>query len=282
MMPRPNGPPAGTDFRSGAGARQKLQGGIPHMAPLKEPVLVIDDDRVLCELLDAYLTREGFCCEMVHDGETGLEKLRTGPYGAVVLDVMLPGGQDGFSVLRQIRARNGTPVLMLTARGDDLDRIVGLEMGADDYLPKPFNPRELVARLRAILRRANGSQGIVAAAASVRCHIGDLEIVHEARTVLQKGKPLELTAVEFNLLERLLLRAGQVVTREELCQSVLARSLSPYDRSIDVHVSKLRKKLGKDEDGRERIKAIRNSGYIYLLPGLIHDEEAAAARTAEK
>jgi DNA-binding response OmpR family regulator len=232
-----------------------------------EMILVIDDDRDLCELLVEYLTREGFRVETAHDGEKGIEKVLTGAYGVVVLDVMLPGTHDGYDVLKQMRARTNTPVLMLTARGDDVDRIVGLEMGADDYLPKPFNPRELVARLRAILRRSNreaerGSAG----ATSVRHCVGDVEMDMGMRTVLRDGEPVDLTSVEFSVLEMLLFKAGHIVTRDELTKTVLGRSLTPYDRSIDVHVSKLRKKLGRESEGAERIKSIRGSGYIYILP----------------
>jgi len=236
------------------------------MQPM-EFILVIDDDRDLCELLDDYLKQEGFWVEMVHDGDKGIEKALSGNYGAIVLDVMLPGQRDGFDVLKQMRLWIDTPVLMLTARGDDVDRIVGLEMGADDYLPKPFNPRELVARLRAILRRTSreGKRGS-AGAASVHYRVGDVEMDPGTRTVFRAGQAIDLTAAEFNLLEIFLFKAGHIVTREELTQSVLGRPLSPYDRSIDVHVSKLRKKLGTECDGAERIKSIRGSGYIYVLP----------------
>jgi two-component system response regulator CpxR len=234
-----------------------------------ETILVVDDDRELCELLEEYLTREGFRVEAVHDGEGGIEKAARGGYGVVVLDVMLPGANDGYDVLRQLRARTDTPVLMLTARGDDIDRIVGLEMGADDYLPKPFNPRELLARLRAVLRRSQRETGRGAAGTGpVRYGVGDVEMDLGTRGVVCAGKPIELTSVEFSLLEALLSRAGHMVTREELTTQVLGRSLSPYDRSIDVHVSKLRKKLGRDGGGTERIKSVRGSGYIYLLPGI--------------
>jgi len=233
-----------------------------------ERILVIDDDRDLCELLNEYLSREGFEVEAVHEGEEGLARALRGSYGVVVLDIMLPGAQDGFDILKQLRSRIGVPVLMLSARGNDVDRIAGLETGADDYLPKPFNPRELLARLRAILRRAAGESGRVPAAGAIGRHrLGDIEMEMGTRTTLRAGLAVELTAVEFNLLEMLLLRAGYVVTREELTRSVLGRTLTPYDRSIDVHVSKLRKKLGRDTNGAERIKSIRGTGYIYLLPG---------------
>jgi DNA-binding response OmpR family regulator len=236
------------------------------MAQPREIVLVIDDDRDLCELLEEYLSREGFRVETVQDGEEGLERALAGSYGVIVLDVMLPGRRNGFDILKKIRARIDTPVLMLTAKGEDVDRIVGLEMGADDYLPKPFNPRELVARLRAILRRVNSELvRISPGAATTRYTVGEVEMETGTRRVLRNGRPVELTAVEFSLLEMLLLRAGNIVTREVLTRSVLGRSLTPYDRAIDVHVSRLRKKLGRDDRGAERIRSIRGSGYIYVL-----------------
>jgi DNA-binding response OmpR family regulator len=237
------------------------------MAQSMELILVIDDDRDLCNLLEEYLTPEGFRVETAHDGEKGLEKALTGSYGVVVLDVMLPGKHDGYDVLKQMCARTSTPILMLTARGDDIDRIVGLEMGADDYLTKPFNPRELVARLRAILRRSNQKAGKVSICkTAVRHRVGDVEMDMGTRTVLCTGKPVDLTSVEFSLLEILLFKAGNVVKRDELTRVVLGRTLTPYDRSIDVHISKLRKKLGQESGGTERIKSIRSSGYIYVLP----------------
>ncbi|MEI7638782.1 MAG: response regulator transcription factor [Syntrophus sp. (in: bacteria)] len=230
-------------------------------------ILVIDDDRVLSELLDEYLVREGFAVETAYDGEKGMEKALTGKYGIIVLDVMLPGEHDGFAVLKEVRARTNTPVLMLTARGEDVDRIAGLELGADDYLAKPFNPRELVARLRAILRRANGdTMGNATGVKSFRYKVGDVELDMGTRTVLRAGVPVELTAVEFSLLEIFLYKMGRLITRDELTKTVLGRILTPYDRSIDVHVSKLRKKLGQESCGTERIKSIRGSGYIYVLP----------------
>ncbi|MDP1993337.1 MAG: response regulator transcription factor [Syntrophales bacterium] len=232
-----------------------------------ELILVIDDDRDLCELLEEYLTHEGFRVETAHDGEKGIEKALAETYDVVVLDVMLPGKHDGFDVLKQMRARTNTPVLMLTARGDDVDRIIGLEMGADDYLTKPFNSRELVARLRAILRRSNlETEKVSAGTTSVRHRVGDVEMDTGTRTVLRAGKPVDLTSVEFALLEILLFKAGNIVKRDDLTRTVLGRSLTPYDRSIDVHISKLRKKLGQESGGTERIKSIRSNGYIYVLP----------------
>jgi len=183
-----------------------------------------------------------------------------------VLDVMLPG-MNGLDVLRKLRATSSVPVLLLTARGQDVDRIVGLELGADDYLPKPFNPRELVARIRAILRRTKGGEGGERQAPQTSVRVGDVELNPATRTVLRGGEAVDLTAVEFNLLDVLLREAGRVVTRDELAKIALGRMFSPYDRSIDMHISKLRKKLGEDGKGGERIKTVRGVGYIYAAPG---------------
>jgi DNA-binding response OmpR family regulator len=230
---------------------------------MMERILVIDDDVELCHLVAEYLEAEGFVIECVHDGEAGLKRAKSGEYLLVVLDVMLPG-INGFDVLRQIRTTSRLPVLLLTARGEDVDRIVGLEIGADDYLPKPFNPRELVARIRAVLRRtrADGSAG---AAAPEMVQVGDVELDPATRTVRLEGKPVDLTSVEFNLLEVLLREAGRVVPRERLVNAVLSRKFSPFDRSIDMHVSKVRKKLG-DTDSDEHIKTVRGVGYIFARP----------------
>ena len=174
---------------------------------------------------------------------------------------MLPG-LNGFEVLKRIRAESKIPVLMLTARGDDIDRIIGLEIGADDYLPKPFNPRELTARIRAILRRTT-PEASLDQAAERRLRVGDVELDSGTRSISRAGENVELTAVEFDLLEKLLREAGQIVTREELSKQVLGRSSSPFDRSIDMHISNLRKKLGSGVDTPERIKTVRGVGYIY-------------------
>jgi two-component system, OmpR family, response regulator CpxR len=223
-------------------------------------ILVIDDDMDLCELLRDYLTAEGFAVETVYDGPGGAERAVSGQYALVVLDVMLPG-INGFEVLRRIRAISRVSVLMLTAKGDDVDRIVGLEMGADDYLPKPFNPRELLARIRAVLRRAESDQQLQTD--SGRLVSGDIELIYGTRTVLREGRKVDLTSVEFAILETLLRLAGQVVSRDDLVQQALGRRLSAYDRSIDVHVSSLRRKLGQRRDDTERIKTVRNVGYLF-------------------
>jgi len=224
-------------------------------------ILVIDDDVELCALVTEYLEPEGFQVEAVHDGEHGLERALTSDHLLVVLDVMLPK-MNGFDVLRRMRSTSRMPVLLLTARGEDVDRIVGLEIGADDYLPKPFNPRELVARIRAILRRtraAEGSPGDI-------LRVGNVELNPATRTVLQDGNNVELTSVEFNLLQALLQEAGQVVSRERLVDTVLGRKFSPFDRSIDMHVSKVRKKLGDTDGGTDYIKTVRGIGYIFTRP----------------
>ena len=227
-----------------------------------ERILIVDDDVELCELVREYLSAEDFQLDAVHNSTQGQERALSGDYALVILDVMLPG-KNGLDVLRAVRQRSRVPVLILTARGEDVDRIVGLEIGADDYLPKPFNPRELLARVRAILRRTTQ----VPDAAAGPISVGDVELDPATRTVRRSGTPVEMTSVEFSLLERLLRAAGTVVTREQLVNEVLGRKFMPYDRSIDMHVSKIRKKLGEQPDGSERIKAIRSVGYIYVRPG---------------
>lgn len=225
-----------------------------------ERILVIDDDVELCSLVSEYLRPEGFQVECVHDGKAGLARVLSGEHLLAVLDVMLPG-LNGFDVLRKIRETSRVPVLLLTARGEDVDRIVGLEIGADDYLPKPFNPRELVARIRAVLRRTRPN-GEAAVPDVIR--VGDVELDPATRTVHHRGNPVELTSVEFGLLHVLLREAGRVVSREALVDEVLGRKFSPFDRSIDMHVSKVRKKLG-DSDDEDHIKTIRGAGYIFAL-----------------
>jgi DNA-binding response OmpR family regulator len=230
-------------------------------------ILVIDDDVELCSLVSEYLGPEGFQIEPVYDGNRGLERALSGDHLLVVLDVMLPG-MNGFDVLRRIRNISRIPVLLLTARGEDVDRIVGLEIGADDYLPKPFNPRELVARIRAILRRTQAGEKSGTGEGQIPevVQVGDIELDPATRIVRQDGKPVELTSVEFNLLHVLLREAGHVVTREHLVDTVLSRKFSPFDRSIDMHVSKIRKKLGDSDNGSDHIKTVRGVGYIFAHP----------------
>lgn len=226
-------------------------------------ILIIDDDEELCELVSEYLSVEGFQVEAIHDGETGLQKALQSEQDLVILDVMLPT-KNGFDVLRELRQTSKIPVLMLTARGEDSERIVGLESGADDYLPKPFNPRELAARMRAILRRAE----ITDEAKQIeddKIQVDDVEVKISARSATKNGEDLGLTSVEFELLAMLLKNAGTVVKKEDLSEQVLERKLSPYDRSLDMHVSNLRKKLDARGSEEERIKTVRSAGYIYTL-----------------
>jgi two-component system response regulator CpxR len=225
-----------------------------------DKVLIVDDDVELCDLLRRFLTAEGFDVDAVHDGAEGAERALGGGFAVVVLDVMLPG-LGGLDVLRRIRAASRVPVVMLTARGEDLDRILGLELGADDYVPKPFNARELLARIRAVLRRSAPAPG-----SGDHIVVGDVEIDTGARSVRRGGDVVDITTVEFDLLVALAREAGRVLTREELVETVLGRDFSAFDRSIDTHVSNLRKKLGLRRDGLDRIKSVRGVGYMYVRP----------------
>jgi two-component system response regulator CpxR len=238
---------------------------------------MVDDDTELCDVLQKYLAIEGFDLVGVHEGPGGVAAALSGNYDLVLLDVMLPG-LSGFEVLRRIRTAPGEtsriPVLMLTARGDAVDRIVGLEVGADDYLPKPFNERELVARMRAILRRAqagpsargNLSPVVEHHQDAARLRIGDVELDMGSRSVRRGGQEIVLTAVEFDTLAVLMKSVGVVVTRQSISQQVFDRQLLPFDRSLDTHMSNLRRKLGSYPDGSERIKTLRSIGYIYVMP----------------
>lgn len=235
-------------------------------------VLIVDDDEELCDLVGQYLGARGFLIAIEGDGARGLERAQSGEYSLLVLDVMLPS-LDGFEVLRRLRAGDQAsarvPVVMLTAHGDEVDRIVGLELGADDYLPKPFNPRELLARVQAILRRVALERSQVSESARDDIaprlrQLGDVEMDMAARVLRCGGEVLELTAMEFDLLAALMNAAGQVVTREALARDVLKRKLLAFDRSLDMHISKLRRKLGPDVSGGERIKTVRGVGYILV------------------
>lgn len=230
-------------------------------------LLVVDDDTELCSLVARYLEAEGFQVDSVNHGQEGIERALSGDYSLVVLDVMLPG-VSGFDVLRRIRAESPIPVIMLSARAEDVERIVGLEIGADDYLGKPFNPHELVARIRAVSRRSRPDRE--PEPEKVRhppLRVGDIELDRNAWKVMRDGRPVVLTTLEFNLLETLLRAAGQVLPREELVRTLLEREFDPFDRSIDMHVSNLRKKLGRHVNGVERIKSVRGVGYVYPDPG---------------
>ena len=227
-------------------------------------ILLVDDDAELCSLLGEFLRREGFTVECEHEGTLGLEHAGRPGVDLVVLDVMLPG-MDGFEILRRLREKSRVPVLMLTARGEDVDRIVGLELGADDYLPKPFNPRELAARIRAILRRYEPR----AAGGTKRIEVNGVTLDPGTREVLSGGRRVELTTFEFDILEMLMRAAGRVLSRDALMENFYNRKATPFDRSIDMHISHLRKKLIR---GDELIKTIRGVGYQFARsPG-----EAAA------
>ena len=235
-----------------------------------ERILIIDDDIELCELVTEYLEPEGYTVEAIHEGQKSVQRALSGDHVLAVLDYMLPG-MNGFEVLRQIRAESKLPIVMLTARGDDVNRILGLQLGADDYLPKPFNPMELVARINAVLRRARVSPKDQTKVLIV----SDIRMDHRTRTVWRAGETVDLTVVEYSLLEKLLQSPGRIMTREELVKEVLHRELSPFDRSIDTHVSNLRKKLGHELNGIERIRTVRGVGYIYAK-----DEEVSRQGTA--
>ncbi len=220
-------------------------------------ILVVDDDAELCTLLGEFLRREGYTVDCDHEGNAGLTSALAGGFDLIVLDVMLPG-LDGFEILRRLRQQSKVPVIMLTARGEDVDRIVGLELGADDYLPKPFNPRELAARIRAILRRYEQSQE--QRAPSGRLEMNGIVLDPGTRQVFSSGKPVEVTTFEFDILEMLMHSAGRVLSRDTLMENFYNRKATPFDRSIDMHISHLRKKL---EHGTTLIKTIRGVGYQF-------------------
>ena len=224
-------------------------------------ILLADDDEELCQLLRDFLVRDGFAVDVSHDGDEALSRARDGGFDAIVLDVMLPQ-RSGLELLRELRRDNVLPVLMLTALGEDTDRILGLELGADDYVPKPCNPREIAARLRAILRRTRGDADAMRLA---DVSVGPVSLRAASRSVTLRGEPLALTGTEFNVLAVLLREAGKVVSKETLSQDVLGRPLGPFDRSIDVHISKLRRKLGDAADGESLIGTVHRGGYVFRI-----------------
>ncbi len=222
-------------------------------------ILLIDDDYELGELLQEYLSMEGFALSAVQDGETGLQKALSGDYDLVLLDVMLPK-MNGFEVLKRLRTESSVPVIMLTARGESVDRVLGLEHGADDYIPKPYHHHELIARIRALFRRIDLSgestklPGILS--------VGELQLNSSKRQVLLNSTELALTGAEFGVLECLMEHVGELVDKDTLSLAALGRRLMAYDRSIDMHVSNLRKKLGRRSDGSDWIKTVRSRGYM--------------------
>jgi DNA-binding response OmpR family regulator len=225
---------------------------------MRTNILIADDDVELCELLREFFESEDFSVKLAHDGLAGLEAARQPGLDLVVLDVMMPQ-MNGLDVLRELRKESRLPVIMLTARGDDLDRILGLELGADDYVPKPCNPRELLARIRAVMRRAgsNTTQTIL------QCD--DLELNQGNRTLQKNGEPVELTSTEFSILQFLLQHRGEVVSKRDLYVTALGREPVAHDRSVDMHVSNLRRKIGPDRSGENRIETIRGIGYLYRV-----------------
>ncbi len=224
-------------------------------------ILLVEDDQGLCELLGQLLELEGFSLTVCQDGPSGLTAAQSGDHDLVLLDVMLPG-LNGFDLLRQLRQKSNVPVLMLTARGDDIDRVVGLEIGADDYLPKPFNDRELIARIRAILRRTRDHEGVSHGQDELVCD--DLRLYPRRQEAWAGDALLPLTATEFSLLHELTLRPGELVSKDTLSETVLGKKLMPFDRSLDMHLSNLRRKLPERADHRPRVKTVRGKGYIWL------------------
>lgn len=232
----------------------------------KSRLLVIDDDQKLCRLIGDYLAPHGYEVAAVHNGSEGVERATLESWNAVILDVMLPG-MDGFEVLKKIRAKSRVPVLMLTAMGDEADRIVGLELGADDYLPKTFSTRELLARLRAVTRRAESVEETIDVQSEVRLfRAGDVVVNASSRTAERDCEPLDLTPVEFDLLVSLVRAKGRVRTRERLLEEIRDRNYDVFDRSIDVHVSSLRKKLKDDPKSPRYIRTVRSAGYMFINP----------------
>lgn len=223
-------------------------------------ILLVEDDHDLATMLAEYLVQDGFSVESVHDGLSGVDRALSGEFSMVVLDVMLPQ-LNGIEALRRIRANSNLPVLMLTARGDDTDRIVGLELGADDYVAKPCTPRELAARVRAILRRTQRSDTHIPEAP---LKVGALVIYPDKRSMEWRGEPISLTSTEFNLLEILARNAGKTVSKAVLSEQGMGRELARFDRSIDVHLSSIRHKLGALPDGRSHIQTVYRQGYQFV------------------
>ena len=229
-------------------------------------ILVIDDDRKLCGLIRDYLEPLGYAVAMEHRGPEGAERAVAEPWHAVILDLMLPGC-DGYEVLRRVRAKSSVPILMLTARGDEADRIVGLEIGADDYLPKTFSSRELLARLRAVTRRATLNQATATPEPAVKeLVVGAVRLNLDARVATLDDQPLSLTPVEFDILAALMKSRGRIRTREALIESLRSREYEVFDRSIDVHIAALRKKLRDDAHEPRFIRTVRSAGYLFIHP----------------
>jgi two-component system response regulator CpxR len=226
-------------------------------------VLIIDDDQDLCDMVVRLLAKEGYEVAKCTDAVGGLGAALSAEYDVILLDIMMPG-LDGLQLLRELRAKSQVHVIMLTARGEEIDRVVGLELGADDYLPKPFYSRELIARIRAVLRRPRTAEPKAGDDKPV-LKVGDLSLDPSGRTVTRGGTPVNVTTAEFDVLQELLAHAGKIVSRDRLAK-VLGRNLGVFDRAIDMHISNLRKKLGPLSDGAERLRTVRNAGYLYVSP----------------
>jgi len=228
-------------------------------------ILLIDDDIELTDLMRRFLTHEGFSVDSESDGTAGLERMRTDTFDLAVIDVMMPG-KNGMDVLRELRGFSQLPVIMLTARGEEMDRIIGLELGADDYIPKPCNPRELAARIRAVLRRAEGVRADEKQSDTPQVqHIAGFEWHPQSRRILEGGAELILTSSEYNILSVLLEHAGKVVEKNELTEQALGKHHGPFDRTLDVHIGRIRKKLAVMDNGEPRIKTVRGVGWLLAL-----------------
>lgn len=223
-------------------------------------LLLVDDDKELCGMLKDYLAQEGYTADTAYDGDSAVEQALNHNYCLIVLDIMLPG-RSGFEVLKSVREQSTVPVLVLTARGEDMDSVIGLELGADDYVAKPCSPRVLLAHIRAVLRRSTSNY--VSNNTNARLTIGDLELYPQSRSVYRNQAPINLTSTEFTILETLMRNAGNIVNKNELSEIALGRKLAHYDRSLDVHISNMRKKLGFVSDQHDRIKTVRNVGYLF-------------------
>jgi two-component system response regulator CpxR len=224
-------------------------------------ILLIDDDIELCKLMARFLNNEGYDVESAHDGISGLEMIQSGDFDLAVLDIMMPG-KNGMDVLRELRQNSNLPVIMLTARGEEMDRIIGLELGADDYMPKPCNPRELSARIRAVLRRIEGS-GQSTQPGNIR-QFGSIKWHHQSRSIYENDMAVELTATEYNILTALMEHAGEVVSKQELSKAALGKRYGPFDRSLDVHIGHLRKKLSPISNEQPRIKTVHSIGWLFV------------------
>lgn len=238
---------------------------VPERDSVRTRLLVVDDDMKLCRLVKNYLEPLGYEVSLAHNGTTGLERALQGDFHAVLLDVMLPG-LDGFEVLKRLRAKSNVPVLMLTGRGEEPDRIVGLELGADDYLPKTFSTRELLARLRAVIRRSMATEK-ERDARETSITVGELRLEPDSRSATRAGIPLSFTPVEYDILLSLARACGRVKTREQLLLEIADRDFEAFDRSIDVHISSLRRKLGDDPKSPRFIRTVRSAGYMMQKPG---------------